>query len=320
MSVTNSASPILSALSEVPSTPLHDQCFVEDDDAALSDEDNETISRCFENIYSGRAESIWGRCERHSSLYYLVRNQMPPFFDCYFEPFLGKGRSLLASCYDRGWKRAVLGDHDSRRIAIYETLPFAETAILERLATLPEPTLKDRPPYMFSIDQDDVDVIASIARTHAWHDTKAHLDTKARRTFAVTVRDLEARRVTSCAEVLREYSGLTFLCADFEETLSAANPGDFVYLDVPTSFTPVGHERVVACCQNLTARGVKWVATLPVSEGVAELYKGYQLRDVKGPLPKAKPTKSKKRSRSELIVVPQRPIVARLIVGTRLAD
>lgn len=84
-------------------------------------------------------------------------------------------------------------------------------------------------------------------------------------------------------------------CKDFEEVLSSLSEGSFVYLDPPydpvsetanfTSYQKNGfnrheQERLKSCCDNLTARGIKFMLSNSATSFIRELYKDYYIETV----------------------------------------
>lgn len=87
---------------------------------------------------------------------------------------------------------------------------------------------------------------------------------------------------------------LTFLCADFTETLSLATPGDFVYIDPPylpvndsgfVSYTKKGfsvarHFQLCEYCCRLDRLGVQWAVSGSDSGLYRNMFKRYNIREV----------------------------------------
>ena len=88
------------------------------------------------------------------------------------------------------------------------------------------------------------------------------------------------------------------LHSPFEEALSKAAPGDFVYLDPPydpvsatssfASYTADGftwddQKRLARACIALNRRGVRFLLSNSATERVRELYRGFEQRTVRAP-------------------------------------
>lgn len=294
----------------LPSTTTSTSCR---NDLPMVEDDDAVIQRCSENYWSYGAASIWGLSDRDVAICSILWPIPRPYFSTYFNPFLGHGYFFWPYCCDRGWKRAVLGDTDQVVIDIHELLKTSPEQILARLTSLPVPGLRQRPPFQFDNVDDDIGRIARIARTGAWLDLTRRLDKELRNKFETEVRRLEEKRIKACSDTLNEYSGIEIVKGDFAETVKSAASGDFAFFDLPSQFSPEDHVRAAACVRDLHERGVICAVALPARKEVAELYAGFEIRDVLGPMPKPK-----RRSRkSKVVEVPQRPLLAQMAIGHR---
>lgn len=282
-------------------------------DWPITQEDEDAVQRCGENHWSADAASIWGLSDRDLAICSHLWSVPRSYFDTHFQPFLGHGYFFWPYCYNRGWKRAVLGDIDQRVIDIHDLLKNSPEQILARLSSMPVPGVRQRPPFQFDNVDDSIGKIAQFARTGAWLDVNRRLDAELRRSFEREVRKLENKRITACSDTLNEYTGIEILRGDFAETVKSAVAGDFAFFDLPSRFSPDEHVRVATCIRDLHERGVICAVAMPVCKEVAELYAGFEIRDVLGPMPKPK-----RRSRkTKTVEVLQRPILAQIAIGRR---
>ncbi len=101
--------------------------------------------------------------------------------------------------------------------------------------------------------------------------------------------------ILAASESLRG-AGIHISCKDYKEILAAARPGDFVYLDPPymplsasssfTAYTDKGfgyeeQKNLRDACDALRARGIPFIESNSDTPEIRELYKNYDIRQVK---------------------------------------
>lgn len=227
-----------------------------------------------------------------------IRERIPSDIGTYYEPFIGGG----AVFFNIAPQKAVISDMNGELINLYQvikTSPDALIASLKRHQNTPE--------YFYQLRSKDrnrknfkrLSPISKASRLIYLNRTCFN------GLFRVNSRgELNApfgyyKNPQICNEPnIREISGflsshdIEIIEADFEQALSTAKAGDFVYLDPPydpvtdtasfTGYVAGGFDReqqrrLKACCDRLNAAGVKFLLSNSATEFILELYKDYKI-------------------------------------------
>jgi DNA adenine methylase len=173
----------------------------------------------------------------------------PRGIETYYEPFLGGGAMFFALVSDPELapRRAVLNDLNRDLIAVYEAVRDDLDALIEHLQPL-----EDR--YLAAADEDRAAIYYEERERFSHHEPGHDVERAARLIFLnktcfnglyrvnrrgtfnvphgryARPRILDAPGLTAASSALR---GVELLCIDFEEAVSGAGHGDFVYVDPP---------------------------------------------------------------------------------------
>jgi DNA adenine methylase len=203
-------------------------------------------------------------------LVHELKARMPSRYGVYFEPFLGGGALFFSALP----KRAVLSDMNLRLVRTYRAVRDDVEGVISNLQSMPIDkeffmSLRTKP-----IDQGtNVDVAAwMIYMTRNAFNGLYRVNRKG--DFNVPFGDGKAKEVCdvgnlrSCSQALQN---VEIVYSDFDDVLTAADLGDFVYLDPPyvptstssqfTSYTKDGmtqndQMRLRSTCSKLKQRGV----------------------------------------------------------------
>lgn len=233
-----------------------------------------------------------------SQLLKEIQKRVPAEFETYYEPFIGGG----AVFFNIAPQKAVISDMNSELINMYQTIKTSPDALIASLKKH-----KNTPDYFYVIRAKDRN-----RRSYAKMSpvTKASRLIYLNRTcfnglFRVNSRgELNApfgnyKNPKICNEEnIRKISDffsvndIEILNADFEEVLSKAKAGDFVYLDPPydpvsdtasfTGYVAGGFDReqqrrLKECCDRLDKAGVKFLLSNSATAFILELYKDYKI-------------------------------------------
>ncbi len=273
----------------------------------LSDEEAQRLAEEIELACD--ASSIWGAHELDSYMTNCIYHQEPDAYPTYYEPFLGRGFGFWESVNERRWQTAVLSDCDVRVIRVHETIRDSSNAIIERLRSTPVSGCLEQSLQDLGAVTDEVARIARIVRFGVWAELIRMTHSDARRNLEQYVRGREESTVNSCSRILR-HSRITLTQSDFADALTSAKEGDFAVLDPPRNFPIKEHMRLAKCYSELRARGVQSLVFLAPSIDVSQLYADCEVKDILGPPPK--PKRGRKKIPAE---VPQRPVLARVVIG-----
>ncbi len=220
----------------------------------------------------------------------------------YYEPFLGGGAVFLA-CKPRVAGKAYLSDLNDHLVSAWTALrdSFSELKpLLDRYlendgkefyykvrATAPENRLEKAARFLY---------LNGVSWNHLWRENS--------KTGAMNVpwgdrkfKSFSERELAEIAAILQDVS---ITQSDFREVLSQARSGDFVYLDPPylpifsrpevereptakfNKYTAKTFEledliELSELCAGLSDRGVNWIMSNRDTEGVRELFKGYEI-------------------------------------------
>lgn len=114
-----------------------------------------------------------------------------------------------------------------------------------------------------------------------------------------------------CWRFFCNYPGISLAQSDFADTLKPATSGDLAFLDPPRCFSFDEHKRLATCFRDLCARSVLSIVVVPPNDEITQLYAGYQIGQILGPMPKPKRTRRK----NQPVELLQRPVLARVVDG-----
>lgn len=236
-----------------------------------------------------------------SQLLREIRKRIPDEIETYYEPFIGGG----AVFFNIAPNKAVISDMNSELINLYQVIKNSPEELIKSLKKH-----ENTPEYFYKIRAKD--------RDHKNYKrlspiTKASRLVYLNRTcfnglFRVNSRgELNAPfgryrnpqicnepNIREIADFLKSHE-IEIIEADFETALSTAKAGDFVYLDPPydpvtdtasfTGYVAGGFDReqqrrLKACCDELHAKGVKFMLSNSSTEFILELYKDYNVEFV----------------------------------------
>lgn len=233
-----------------------------------------------------------------SQLLREIRQRIPAEIDTYYEPFIGGG----AVFFSIAPQKAVISDMNGELINLYQVIKTSPDALIASLKKH-----ENTPDYFYQLRAKDRNK-RNYSRLCAV--TKASRMIYLNRTcfnglYRVNSRgELNApfghyKNPQICNEPnIREISeflsshNIEILQADFEEVLSRAKAGDFVYLDPPydpvtdtasfTGYVAGGFDReqqrrLKACCDRLNEAGVKFLLSNSSTEFILDLYKDYRI-------------------------------------------
>jgi DNA adenine methylase len=223
---------------------------------------------------------------------------LPKAITSYCEPFLGGG-AILFSIQP---VKAIVNDLNAELISVYETIRDNLERLIDALRKH-----KNTEEYFYAIreldrDKDSYRLITKV-------------DKAARLLYLNKTCYNGLFRVNSAGEfnspfgyyknpnivnepVLRAVSSylntgsISFFCEDFAETLKRADAESFVYLDPPydplsgtanfTGYMKGGFDkseqiRLKQCCDDLDARGIKFLLSNSATDFIRELYSGYEI-------------------------------------------
>lgn len=227
---------------------------------------------------------------------------LPKRITYYCEPFLGGGAVLFAVQP----KKAMVNDLNTDLITMYTVVRDNVDALIESLKTH-----KNTQEYFYKLRDAD--------RNKEHYAIMSEVEKASRLLYLNKTCYNGLFRVNSSGEfnspfgyyknpnivnepVLRAVSSyfnsseITFCSEDFEETLKKVPKGAFVYLDPPydpvsdtanfTGYNKGGFDRneqirLKNCCDQLTARGVKFMLSNSATDFIKELYKDYDITIVK---------------------------------------
>lgn len=226
---------------------------------------------------------------------------LPKRISLYCEPFFGGGAVL----FSRQPRRAIINDCNADLIALYEVIRDDIDALILSLGRH-----ENTPDYFYSIrdlDRDKelyerMDKVEKASRLLYLNKTcfNGLFRVNASGEFNTPFGRYKNPNIVN-EPVLRgvsryfNTSHIAIYSEDFEETLARVPKGGFVYLDPPydpvsdtASFTGYQkggfdrgeQERLKQCCDELTARGIKFLLSNSATSYIRELYKEYPMKIV----------------------------------------
>lgn len=227
---------------------------------------------------------------------------VPEKFDTYFEPFIGGG----ALFFELTPKKAVINDKNKELFITYKVI---RDEVDELIALLKEHSIKNSKEYYLdlrSVDRDNrIDSFSNVERAaRLLYMLRVNFNglyrVNSKNQFNVPYGKYKNPKIVD-EELLSNISkyfneqDIKICNDDFEQTLSLAKKGDFVYLDPPyvpmsqtsafTSYTQEGfsleeQKRLHSVVESLTKKGVKVMLSNSNTDFITELYRNYNIHIV----------------------------------------
>lgn len=227
---------------------------------------------------------------------------LPREIPVYCEPFLGGGAVLLAVQP----QRAIVNDLNADLITVYEIIRDDADALIAALKTH-----KNTADYFYAIRDMDRDRAAYEALPAVERASRLIYLNKTcyNGLFRVNASgafnapfgryknpNIVNEPVVRAVSRYFQSAQIDFYSEDFARTLGRVPPGGFAYLDPPydpvsgtASFTGYSRggfdreeqRRLKACCDDLTARGVRFMLSNSATEFIKDLYRDYRVTIVK---------------------------------------
>ncbi len=238
-----------------------------------------------------------------SKLIKLYEPFLPRSFQAYYEPFVGGGALFFYLYNTKTLAGAYLNDSNKELINLYKCLRDNPEELLEELATYEAHKLHKEYYYQVrNLDRDHLTFnqltpVQRAARVLYLNKTcyNGLYRVNKKNQFNVpfgnyknpTIRDAANLRAVSRALQLT-----TLTCQDFQQAVSTAGPGDFIYFDPPyypvsatsfftsyteTSFSARDQQRLAQTFRALDRRGCLVMLSNSCMEPVLELYRGYRI-------------------------------------------
>lgn len=160
----------------------------------------------------------------------LVANA-PKEYGAYLEPFAGSACLFFALQPDR----AVIGDFNKELIDAYQIISEAPKAVARALSKMPTD-----PEFYYELRARDMTALPRVARAARFVYLNRFSFNGVYRTNREGLFNVPRGKKTgplpkaeSLVAVAKVLENATFVCGDFEKTLSHAKRGDFVYMDPP---------------------------------------------------------------------------------------
>lgn len=238
-----------------------------------------------------------------SKLIKLYEPFLPHNFQAYYEPFVGGGALFFYLYNTKTLAGAYLNDSNKELINLYKCLRDNPEELLEELATYEAHKLHKE--YYYQVRNLDRDPLTYNQLTPVQRAARVLYLNKTcynglyrvnkKNQFNVpfgnyknpTIRDAANLRAVSRALQLT-----TLTCQDFQQAVSTAGPGDFIYFDPPyypvsttsfftsyteTSFSARDQQRLAQTFRALDRRGCLVMLSNSCMEPVLELYRGYRI-------------------------------------------
>ena len=222
---------------------------------------------------------------------YLL-DHVPPSFGRYFEPFLGGAALFFALRPDR----AILSDKSQLLIECYRAVKETSALVSRQLSRLPNSeadyyNIRESRPRTPHTRAARLIYLSALAFNGIYRENRQG-------EFNVPYGGRTYRRVTAgihLAEASKALASARIECGDFDEALSAARRGDFVYLDPPYTvahdnngfvkynsqiFSWDDQRRLAATADRLAARGCHVVISNARHDSIRHLYDGFKVHRV----------------------------------------
>ena len=234
-------------------------------------------------------------------LLFKLEKYLPQHYCTYFEPFLGGGAVLFHLQPQRG----VVNDLNHELINLYQVIRDSVDELIEDLKKH-----KNQAYYFYQLRELDRDPRAFSALTPTKRASRTLYLNKTCYNGLYRVNSkgffntpfgkyqnpniVPEPRLRAMSEYFQR-AELTFLSCDFQQALSTAGEGDFVYLDPPydpvsttSNFTSYGkdgfgrpqQQRLKEVCDLLARRGAKFLLSNSATDFILDLYADYRIETV----------------------------------------
>lgn len=253
----------------------------------------------------------------------ILRSYMPEKYNCYFEPFIGGG----ALFFDLVPQKAVINDFNEELMNTYTQIKNNPTSLIELLTEHKKNNSKDYYLKVRSVDRDETITRMSDVERAARLMYMLRVDfnglyrVNSKNQFNVPYgkyknpKIIDRELIYQISDYLNE-NDIRMLSTDFEEAVSQAKRGDFVYFDPPyiplnetSSFTSYTHEdftyeeqvRLRNVFKQLDKKGVYVMLSNSSSPLALKLYQDYNIHFVDAVRTNGAKTESRKKIK-EIIV------------------
>ena len=197
----------------------------------------------------------------------------------YYEPFLGGGALL----YFAGRAGSVAGDIYEPLIQLWKTIQTAPHSLVDNYAQQWTTLQKDLPEYFYEVrdrfnQEPNPFDLNFLTRTCVNGIVRFNQKGEFNNSFHLSRKGMRPERFEKVVDAWhRVIQGVTFVCQDYEETLSGASGGDLVYLDPPYAGTNMRYtsglelERFFRQLELLNRRDVKWMLSFDGRRGNTDL-------------------------------------------------
>lgn len=228
-----------------------------------------------------------------------ILDLLPEEIETYYEPFLGGGAVFFELAARKRFRRAVISDANPELINAYRMVRDSPTALIARLKAM----RASKEAYLEVRDSVPEDSVDRAARTIYLNRTGFNGLYRVNRAGKFNVPFGRYERPAICQEekigwASRVLQEVGIECADFEDTIRDARPGDAVYFDPPylpasptanfTAYTAAGfdraaHERLAKAFGDLKGRGVAVVLSNADTASARHLFEGHAIAEVRMP-------------------------------------
>lgn len=224
---------------------------------------------------------------------------LPEKISTYYEPFIGGGALFFRLANEGRFERAVINDWNFELVTVYQVIQDFPGDMMGQLALIPysrEEFNRQR-----ELDPMQLCAIKRAARMIYLNKTGFNGLYRVNKSgkfnvpfgkFSKPPTVFDPENIRACSAVLQ---GVQISQGDFADAVKEAKQGDFCYFDPPyvplnptsdfTSYTSIGfnikeQERLAQLCRDLSARGVRVVASNSNTQVVRDLYHGFEIREV----------------------------------------
>ena len=197
----------------------------------------------------------------------------------YFEPFLGGGALL----YLFGRQGSTAGDVYKPLIQLWKAIQTEPQSVIQNYSQQWACLQRDLPEYYYSVrdrfnQSPNPFDLNFLTRTCVNGIIRFNRNGEFNNSFHLSRKGMRPERFAKVVEAWHQViQGVTFVCQDYEETLSESREGDFVYFDPPYSKTNMRYtmsldlKRFFRQLEALNQRGVKWILSFDGQRGTTDL-------------------------------------------------
>ncbi|MCY3709917.1 MAG: Dam family site-specific DNA-(adenine-N6)-methyltransferase [Caldilineaceae bacterium] len=202
-----------------------------------------------------------------------------PRHKCYYEPFLGGGALL----YLIGRTGSVAGDIYEPLIQLWKVFQTDPDSVVYNYSQQWAQLQRSLPEYYYAVrdrfnrNPDPYD-LNFLTRTCVNGIVRFNQNGEFNNSFHLSRKGMKPERFAKVVDSWHEIiQGVNFVCQDYEETLSGAQEGDFVYFDPPYANSNMRYTRNLELGRffrqllSLNRRGVKWILSFDGQRGDVDL-------------------------------------------------